>query len=148
MQVTPSLTYTDSFEHAFDEKGRITVPKEWRGDGFESVLHVIPSEQKCLKVYPASFLAGKQAKLESEGAPVNDPRRQALEKLASVIQQVSPDTNHRISIKEKYRQHAGLGKTAALVGKFDHFEIWNSEAWAAQSVSEITLEEAAALAGF
>jgi len=142
--------YTDTFEHSFDDKGRITVPKEWRRDGFETVLHVIPSSEGCLKVYPGSYLGKKRALLDEEKASINDPRRKALEVLASGIQQVSPDSHHRISIKEKFRQRAALEAKAqtALVGKFDHFEIWNHRKWAEKQEGELTLEAAADLAGF
>ncbi|MEM6821151.1 MAG: division/cell wall cluster transcriptional repressor MraZ [Verrucomicrobiota bacterium] len=148
METVIQQAYTDTFEHNFDEKGRITVPKEWRGSGFEDVLHVIPSKEGCLKVYPGSYLGRKRAVLDEEKAPLDDPRRKALEVLAASIQQVSPDSNHRISIKEKFRDRAQLKKAAALVGKFDHFEIWDAKAWSAHSADELTLEEAAKLAGF
>lgn len=148
METTLQQAYTDTFEHSFDEKGRITLPKEWRRDGFEKVLDLIPSSEGCLKVYPGSYLGNKRKQLDEEKAPVKDPRRKALEILAANIQQVSPDSNNRLSIKEKHRKRAGLGKQVALVGKFDHFEIWDTEAWAKQQQVEMTLEEAADLAGF
>jgi MraZ protein len=150
MESAIQQAYTDTFEHSFDEKGRITVPKEWRGEGFEGVLHIIPSREGCLKVYPGSYLGKKRAQLDEEKAALSDPRRKALEVLASGIQQVSPDGHHRISIKEKFRQHAVLEPKAqaALVGKFDHFEIWNHGTWSDKQEDELTLEAAAELAGF
>ena len=148
MEFAIQQTYTDTFEHSFDDKGRITVPKEWRGDGFESRLHVIPSKEGCLKVYPGSYLANKRKRLDEDGAPINDPKRKALESLASIIQQVSPDSNHRISIKEKFRQRVGLSKNAALVGQADHFQIWDAKKWADRGGDELTLEEVAEQAGF
>lgn len=148
MEAAIQQTYTDTFEHSFDDKGRITVPKEWRGDGFESRLHVIPSKEGCLKVYPGSYLARKRAALDESGASLEDPKRKALEALASIIQQVSPDSNHRIAIKEKFRQRAGLSKNAALVGRSDHFQIWDADQWSKRGGDELTLEEVAEQAGF
>ncbi len=150
MEPAIQQAYTDTFEHSFDDKGRVTVPKEWRREGFETVLHIIPSKEGCLKVYPGSYLGKKRALLDEEKAPISDPRRKALEVLASGIQQVSPDAHHRLSIKEKFRQRASLEAkaAAALVGKFDHFEIWNHASWSAMQQDELTLEAAAELAGF
>jgi len=148
METEIRQTYADTFEHSFDDKGRITIPKEWRGEGFEAVLHVIPSKDGCLKVYPGSFLANKRKRLDEEGAAIDDPKRLALESLASITQQVSPDSNHRISIKEKFRQRAGLNKNATLVGRSDHFQIWDADKWGAQGGAELTLEEVAKMAGF
>jgi len=148
MELVQRQAYTDTFEHSFDEKGRITVPKEWRGDGFEEILHVIPSKEGCLKVYPGSYLTRKQTRLDEEQAPLDDPRRKALEALATIIQQVSPDANHRIGIKEKFRQRAGLTKSAVLAGRSDHFEIWNASTWAERQAEDLTLEKVAELTGF
>ncbi len=141
-------TYTDTFEHSFDEKGRITVPREWRGEGFESLLHVIPSEEGCLKVYPGSFLARCRQILDAEKVSSSDPRRKALERLASTIQQVTPDANNRLSIKDKFRRHANLAKTAVLAGKFDHFEMWDPQAWKQHQDEELTYEAADRIVGF
>lgn len=120
-------TYTDRFEHAFDDKGRITIPKEWRGEGFETRLHLMPSREGCLKVFPGSFLARKQEELTASGVSMNDPKRKALEKLAASIQALVIDQNNRVMIKEKYRSSLQLTNKALLVGCADHFEIWPPE---------------------
>ncbi|MDD5262203.1 MAG: division/cell wall cluster transcriptional repressor MraZ [Methylacidiphilales bacterium] len=138
MSDTFKLVYTDTFEHAFDEKGRITVPKEWRGDGFETRLYVMPPEPGCLKVYPGSWLAAKMKTLES--ASIADPNRKSFEELASRIQSVELDPQHRISIKDRIRQAAGLQKNAVLAGRFDHFEIWSPEKWKRDASGPLTME--------
>jgi MraZ protein len=138
--------YTDTFEHAFDEKGRITIPKEWRGDGFESRLHLMPSRDGCLKVYPGSFLARKQEELAASGTSIDDPKRKAFEKLAASIQALVIDQNNRVMIKEKFRSALNLNKKAVLVGCFDHFEIWHPDEQAKQG-AEAMLEDIAGEAG-
>ncbi len=139
-------TYTDRFEHAFDEKGRITIPKEWRGEGFESRLHLMPSRDGCLKVYPGSFLAAKQAELAAAGVSMNDPKRKALEKLAASIQALVIDQNNRVMIKEKYRTLLKLDRKALLVGRLDHFEVWHPEDTATQK-EEVMIEDLAGEVG-
>lgn len=131
------LVYTDTFEHAFDEKGRITVPKEWRGDGFETRLYVMPPEPGCLRIYPGSWLAAKMRILET--APVSDPRRAKFEELTARIQSVEIDPQNRINIKDRVRLEAGIGKNAVLTGRFDHFEIWSTEKWKAHSAGPLTM---------
>jgi MraZ protein len=137
--------YTDSFEHTFDEKGRLTVPKEWRGDGFESFLDVVPSAEGCLKVYPGSYFASKIQRLVSTS--FEDPRRRQLERLAPLIQRVKADEQNRITIKDKLRKQAALAKNAVLVGRFDHFEIWSAEAWKSDAPEELTFEKVMREAG-
>lgn len=137
--------YTDSFEHTVDAKGRVTVPKEWRGEGFSDRLQVFPSQEGCLKVYPASFLSLKMEKLAD--APMGDPRRKSLERLSAIAQSTSLDPQNRISIKEKLRNGVGIKKMAVLVGRLDHFELWDSKKWKSMAQEDLTIEEVAQEAG-
>ena len=138
-------SYTDSFGHAFDAKGRITVPAEWRQPWFEASLFVLPSSDKCLKVYPASWLGDLQTRVASLKSA--DPQRQGVEILASKAQSASFDTQGRIMVKEKLREGAGLKKDAVLVGRLDHFQIWDKAAWDGKDTATMTVEEALSAIG-
>jgi len=137
--------YTDTFAHAFDEKGRITVPSEWRSEAHEKRLLVFRSQENCLKVYPASWLGAQMAKLKD--ASMNDPRRRILQNLATAAQTVECDAQGRIMIKEKLRQVASLKKKTVLAGSFDHFQIWDADDWKNQEEATVTVEKAALEAG-
>ncbi|HSI86278.1 MAG: division/cell wall cluster transcriptional repressor MraZ [Candidatus Methylacidiphilales bacterium] len=145
MQIPPRASYTDTFEHAFDIKGRVTVPSDWRSETFEPHLHAFPSKEKCVKIYPASYLGRLQEQLS--GLKMDDPQRKRVELLASLAQNASWDQQGRIMIKEKLRSMAGIKKNAVLVGRLDHFEIWAREEWDALPALDTTLEDAAALLG-
>jgi MraZ protein len=139
--------YTDRFEFSLDDKGRVSVPVEWRGEAFEKRFLLLPSEEGCLRVYPASFLGRQLEKLSSEGVTSTDVRRKSLEKLASVMQAAEPDQQGRIMIREKFRQHAGLNRQAVLVGRLDHFEIWEPRRWQKVAPPALTFEQLAKEAG-
>ncbi|NBR45653.1 MAG: division/cell wall cluster transcriptional repressor MraZ [Verrucomicrobia bacterium] len=139
--------YTDRFEFSLDDKGRVSVPAEWRGEAFEKRFLVMPSEEGCLRVYPASFLGRQLEKLSAEGATSTDVRRRSLEKLASVMQSVEPDQQGRVMIREKFRQHAGLNRQAVLVGRLDHFDIWEPRRWQKVAPPALTFEQLAKEAG-
>ncbi|KIE59366.1 cell division protein MraZ [Methylacidiphilum kamchatkense Kam1] len=134
-------TYTDIFEHAFDEKGRITVPSEWRQEGYDSRLFVFPSKFHHLKVYPESWMEEIHQKIET--LRLQDPIRQQLELLAQISQAVSWDQQGRISIKERLRKHSQIGKEAVLVGRLDHFEIWDQKKWQEETAGKSTSFEEA-----
>jgi hypothetical protein len=68
-------SYTDSFAHAFDAKGRITVPAEWRVEPFENRLFILPSSESCLRVYPASWFG----RLQERVADMKSPQHRAEE---------------------------------------------------------------------
>jgi MraZ protein len=138
-------SYTDTFVHAFDAKGRITVPSEWREDSYEKRLFVFPSQDHCLRVFPETYLSRLQEK--TAGLKDADQQRRQVEALASIAQSARWDQQGRIMVKEKLRQGANLKKDAVLVGRLDHFQIWDRKTWEAQSNTPITLEEALAAMG-
>jgi MraZ protein len=133
-------SYTDTFVHAFDDKGRLTVPAEWRAESYESSLFVLPSNELCVRVYPASWFSALQEKMKA--LKDADPVRQQMLALAGVAQNTTWDQQGRIMVKEKLRQRASLKGSVMLVGQLDHFEIWNKAAWEKKPVAGITVEEA------
>jgi MraZ protein len=138
-------SYTDTFGHAFDTKGRITVPSDWRAESYEARLFVLPSSEKCVRVYPESWLG----RLQEQVAALKDadPMRGKLKDLASLAQGTTWDQQGRIMVKEKLREGAGLKKESVLVGRLDHFEIWDKTAWEAKQTAPTTVEEALSAMG-
>ena len=145
MSTEVRASYTDSFGHAFDAKGRITVPAEWRQPSFEASLFVLPSSDRCLRVYPASWLGRLQEQVSR--LKTADPMRKGVEDLATTAQSAIFDTQGRIMVKEKLREGAGLKKDAVLVGRLDHFEIWDKTVWQRKDVAAMTVEEALSAIG-
>jgi MraZ protein len=138
--------YAGTFTHSFDAKGRITVPSEWRSELHEKHLFVLPSGEKALKIYPASWIARQQESLH--GFALNDPRRKAWESLMARSQNINrQDEQGRVIIREDLRAWAGLKKAALLLGCADHFEIWRPELRQEQAGAEMTFEQAAQLIG-
>jgi MraZ protein len=145
MSAEARASYTDSFAHSFDAKGRITVPAEWRQPSFEASLFVLPSSERCLKVYPASWLGRLQEQVALLKSA--DPQRKGVEDLATKAQSALFDTQGRIMVKEKLRDGAGLKKDAVLVGRLDHFEIWDKAVWEKKDTATMTVEEALSAIG-
>lgn len=131
-------SYTDCFAHSFDAKGRITVPSEWRDEPFEKILYIFPSKEKCVRVYPASWLGRLQAEVSKLKA--GDPQRKGVEDLAMTAQSATFDTQGRITVKEKLRENAGLKKDVMLVGRLDHFQLWDRETFEKKSAVSLTVE--------
>jgi MraZ protein len=140
-------SYTDSYAHSFDDKGRITVPAEWREEPFEKSLIIFPSKEKCLRVYPASWLGRLQDSMASLRS--SDPVRQALEDLATSAQSTALDAQGRIVVKAHLRESAGLSPKAKVmfVGRVDHFQIWDEEQWKKKAPKPATFEETLATIG-
>jgi MraZ protein len=98
-----------------------------------------------VRVYPASWLGRLQQEVSALKSA--DPHRQKVENLASLAQSATWDQQGRIMVKEKLREGARLKKEAVLVGRLDHFQIWDKSAWAAKETTPTTVEEALAAIG-
>jgi MraZ protein len=138
-------SYTDTFGHAFDAKGRITVPSEWREESYEKRLFVVPTAEKCVRVYPESWLGRLQEQVSL--LKDADPMRKKMKDVASLAQGTTWDQQGRMMVKEKLRLGAGLKKESVMVGRLDHFEIWDKAAWDAQETTPTTIEEALSAMG-
>ncbi len=135
----PPATYADTFEHVMDEKSRVSVPAEWRDDGYEQRVFLFPSREGCLRAYPASWMSKKQESLA--GLPLNDSRRKIIESAFSQAQKVVFDAQGRMKICDRLIAHASLGKQIILAGAFDHFQIWDASAWKSKKHGQTTIED-------
>jgi MraZ protein len=121
------------YEHTIDEKGRITIPAEYREalgesvyvtQGFDGNLQAFPTdlfEQMSDRVRSISFLASNSRLL----------RRL----LFSNAKQIKFDNAGRILIPGFLRETANLEETALVVGMGEYFELWAPESWQTQQVS-------------
>lgn len=146
MQPTTKGTYVSTFEHSLDAKGRLTVPSEWRTGAHEKDLHIFPSAEGCLKVYPASWLAEQIDRMADLSA--GDPKRKKVEALAGLANAAAvDDKTGRIMVKEPMRKHAGIAKHSVLVGSGQYFQIWQAEAHQAKTAEVTNFEDAMKAAG-
>jgi MraZ protein len=121
------------YEHTIDEKGRVTIPSDFRevlGDsvyvtlGFDGNLQAFPSElfeRMSEQVRSISFLAANSRLL----------RRL----LFSNAKQINFDNAGRILIPGFLREAANLEETAILIGMGEYFEIWAPDRWLSQQTS-------------
>ena len=123
--------YADIFTHSFDEKGRITVPSEWREPHFEQHLVVVPSGENFLQIFPASFMGRMLDKLKQK--ETSPDQRAQIQNLAASSHAAKFDAQGRIVIKEHLRIRAGLPLKAkasvVFVGVADHFQMFEKSEW-------------------
>lgn len=132
-------SYTDRFEHTLDEKRRLTIPSEWRDEGYEQQLFVFPSKDGCLKVYPNTWLGALQERIAH--LPVSDPGRKQIEAVAGMAQKLVWDAQGRVRVKDSLLAHAGVDRAVQMVGALDHFEIWEPGRRESLVPAGATLEE-------
>ena len=137
--------FVSRFLHSLDPKKRLTIPAEWREQiGALKRIYVLPGlgGDKCLYVYPAVEMGRRLEKFRQ--ISIADRRARTLARvLAANSELLEWDTQGRIRIKDDLLVHAAIGEQVEMIGAFDHFEIWNPDAWrTAGAVEETTIEDA------
>jgi MraZ protein len=119
------------YEHAIDEKGRLTVPVRYR-ELLENGAYVTQGFDQNLMVLPAHSFEMIYSHFVQMS--MTDPvARQLRRFLFSSAERVEIDRAGRMLLPQFLRDAVHLDGTAMVVGVGDYFEIWSPEHWAAQN---------------
>ncbi len=130
--------YLGTSHYSVDDKGRVTVPAEWRREDFESQMVILPARQ-CVRVYPGSWFA-EQMKEITELAPT-DEKAIRFRTIAAIGKQATWDGQGRVVLNEELRKKADIKKEAVLRGQGDYFEIWDARRFEQVAGTEATVED-------
>ena len=119
--------FLGEFQHTVDAKGRVAVPARFRAK-IERGAVLTRGVDACLYVYPMETWEQKARELD---AAITDPRQRRLveRRFFGMAFEVELDAQGRIVVPLKFRQYAGLGAEATIVGARDRFELWSTERW-------------------
>jgi MraZ protein len=119
--------FLGEFEHAIDDKGRITIPAKFRGR-LAAGLVVTKGIDACLWLYPVDVWAVLAEKISA--LPLTDPRaREFRRQVFGGASDSVPDKQGRVNLPPYLRQYANIDNQAVITGLHDHCEIWNPESW-------------------
>ena len=130
------LGFCGSFTCLIDDKGRLSIPAKIRpGDPESSKRKGIPASEElvltegldgCLMLYTQDGWASYK-RLISQKASMKRKVRYFNRRLYQNTSLVHIDRSGRISIPEKLRSLADLGKEVLVIGVDQTIEIWNPE---------------------
>ena len=136
--------YLGSFQHQVDEKGRLSLPAQFRRESGGQTLVLVHVFPDSLTLYPESTWEGVQEKLREamRGSPAN--RAWALRVTANAVE-VEPDKQGRILVPQRMQDAVGIAGPALVVGAIDRIEIWNPDRFTAvtapaEQTDDITLK--------
>ncbi len=124
----PRAMLLGEYEHALDDKNRVTLPARFR-QAFADGVFVTKGFDPCLLVYPpkgwSRFVDGQLGGL----TPFSREARQMNRFVFASAIQTDLDKQGRMGLIAPLLQHAGLKRGVIVAGVQDHLELWEPEAW-------------------
>jgi MraZ protein len=115
--------FLGSFQHQLDEKGRLSLPAQFRREATDQRFVLVQAYPPALGLYPENEWLEVESRMEQM---LRDPaaRMWVLSVMSSAVE-VAPDAQGRILIPATLRAAAELEGQALLVGAINKVEIWN-----------------------
>jgi len=115
-----------------DAKGRIAIPKRYRESIAEAsenqLVATIDLHSPCLLIYTLDEWEVIERKLMA--LPNVDPQARLYQRLLlGHATEMEMDGQGRVLIPPMLREHAGLEKSAVLLGQGNKFELWSQTQW-------------------
>jgi MraZ protein len=130
------------FDHAIDEKGRVSIPARFRevlqreGHDRLYITNFVLDHERLLELFPPSEWDKEMAKFSSNRA--TDREAQIFETFyIGGAHEVPVDRQGRILVPPRLREFAHLGREVTFSAKHNRFELWDTP----------TLERILAIAG-
>jgi MraZ protein len=122
--------FTGIHVHTLDDKGRVSVPAQFRRQLTGENLYLNVGLDGCLVLYPPE----KWARVRNELGRLSKSssrQRHVLRKTAMHLKPVCVDSQGRISIPSELISLAGIENEVIFLGQFDAIEIWSPEGFEA-----------------
>jgi MraZ protein len=116
-----------NFEHALDDKGRMTIPAKLR-DKLAAGMFITTGIEPCLSLYPADRWIEQAQKISA--LPFTNPQARELRRqFFGDAANLEPDKQGRVGLPSYLREYAHIDRQVVIVGLSDHCEIWNPDMW-------------------
>jgi len=122
--------FLGQYEHAIDEKGRLTIPARFR-EALANGAYVLQGFDHNLIVLDSPSFESIYARVNQMS--MTDPTARQLKRfIFSTAERVEIDRAGRMLLPSFLRDSAQLDGSAVVVGVGDYLEIWSPEVWARQ----------------
>jgi MraZ protein len=116
-------SYSGSYLHTLDAKGRISIPSEMRKASGD-VFVLTRGFEECLNLYPVEEWELVERELRALRTTSKEARYY-VRMMMSTVRRVVVDGHGRVTIPQWHRDFAGLEGEVLVNGVLEHIEIWN-----------------------
>jgi MraZ protein len=117
------------YEHAIDDKSRLTLPARFR-DLLADGVFLTKGLDGSVDVYPRQAWEEKVVARVEALDPLSSEARVMQRHFFAGASQDVPDKQGRVHVPTALVRHAKLGKDVTVIGSYDHLEIWDRAVWA------------------
>ena len=125
------------YEYQLDQKGRVSLPAEYRHKAGAKRFVLVQWEPTHLTLFPEAVWDGVKERLLEMRRSRADLAK-TLREVTSRAKDVTPDKQGRILIPSWLKEGAGLDGTVLLVGAMDRIEIWDQKTFLERHPHEVS----------
>jgi len=126
--------FLGEYDHALDDRGRVTLPKKIRQEIEDRELILARGYEGCIFGFDKRSWETEAAK--HFDTPVTDEEGRKIRRyLFGSAQKVDLDKLGRILLPAQLKESASISREVIVIGAGDHFEIWNRRRWQEYSKS-------------
>ena len=120
--------FLGEYDHALDERGRVTLPKKIRLELGEEEVIVSRGFDACVFGFDKESWE-KEATKQLE-APVTEEKARAIRRyMFAGAEKLEVDKLGRILLPALLKEYASIQRSVMVIGAGDHFEIWDKNNW-------------------
>jgi MraZ protein len=138
--------FRGQYEHAIDDKGRLSIPAKLREVLKKEKTLVLTSFDAYITAFPMKAWRVIEGRIRSNPTFKRD-MRDFLRLVYSSAEDVEIDPQGRILIPQALRQRAGITREVVILGVMDQIEIWDKARWEAKVSTAPSSEELSAKLG-
>ena len=129
--------FLGEYDHALDERGRVTLPRKIRQELGERELVVSRGFDACIFGFDKESWE-KEATKQLE-APVTEEKARAIRRyMFAGAEKVEVDKLGRILLPALLKEYAKIGRDVMVIGAGDHIEIWDKANWEEYKAKQLT----------
>jgi MraZ protein len=138
--------FRGQFEHAIDDKGRLSIPAKFREAlGKEKTL-VLTNSDGYIAADPIKGWRAIEDRIRNNPTFMRE-KRDFLRYIYSSAEDVVIDSQGRILVSQAMRQRVGITREVVIIGVMNEMEIWDKARWAAKLAAAPSPEDLTAKLG-
>ncbi|HEY3294579.1 MAG TPA: cell division/cell wall cluster transcriptional repressor MraZ [bacterium] len=135
MPIRGKIPFLGHFSGLIDDKGRLSIPADYRHalpEDSGGTIVLTPGSSEFLNVFPLDLFNNvwEQADSNSLGFASDDSLARDTALLSEAVYR-EIDSQGRITVPQSLLKQAGIGREVVFMGRWNHFVIWDAQAFEA-----------------